>query len=688
MKTMNAISAGTAMAVLAAMTTAAPALAQEAAQRIEVGPAPDWVDPSEPLAVPDDADGAAFVRLNETIVHLGEGGSQTYTSQWFKLLHPQALQAGNLAVQWNPAAGPATVHRVNVHRDGEVIDVLERAEFDVLRREEQLEKAMLDGTLTATMRVPDLRVGDELEMAFTVASHDPTLGNKDGGILFLADAPPPGRFRLALGWEEGHEPQIRATDDFGVEPQRREGRYEIRADNPDLLVPPKEAPLRFALTRILEYSDFADWRDVSRTMHPYYVSASKVEEGSAVAALADEIMADHDTDMARAAAALDLVQREVRYIYVGLTGGNLTPADAGETWERRYGDCKGKTALLLALLSRMGIAAEAVLASNSGYDRALETRLPLVGAFDHVLVRADIGGETYWMDGTLPDVAGPSRQPAIDYRRVLPLSASGEMLETIAFTPSALPLEMGIVSFDASVGFDAPAKKHQVMVTRGPKAYGQYVALSALTNQQILRSFRGEMAGSSDWDTIDAVDYRFDEATQAGIITIEGTGPINWDEEGSSHSLTLPGGGFYPPDRHVRDAGRYADAPFAVKRVYSCHVTTVTLPEDTDLSDWGHNSQIDRELFGRAYYRQIQRSEDGRIRMIRGSRSQVEELAADTAMRHNELLDNFDNSMAIIHYDPDPDITNWTTGKPVPSLQEIDWTGADVPCLPEDYLAD
>src|SRR3546814_5700852 len=95
----------------------------------------------------------------------------------------------------------------------------------------------------------------------------------------------------------------------------------------------------------------------------------------------------------RASAALKLVQRDVRYIYVGLGNGNLTPATAEETWQRRYGDCKGKTALLLALLARLGIEAEAVLANNSGGDDGLDERLPNPGMFDHVLVRARIDGK-------------------------------------------------------------------------------------------------------------------------------------------------------------------------------------------------------------------------------------------------------------------------------------------------------
>lgn len=108
-----------------------------------------------------------------------------------------------------------------------------------------------------------------------------------------------------------------------------------------------------------------------------------------------------------------MVREQVRYIYVGIAGGNLTPATADETWQRRYGDCKGKTTLLLALLNELGIDAEAVLVNNSGIDDGFNQRLPSPGLFDHVLVRAKIDGREYWMDGTRRQSPGLTRTRSI-----------------------------------------------------------------------------------------------------------------------------------------------------------------------------------------------------------------------------------------------------------------------------------
>src|SRR5205085_6043376 len=110
---------------------------------------PDWVHPLDPAPVPADAAGLVFVRRNDMLIHLEGGRQHTYVSQFYKLLNSQALQAGNVAITWNPASGAPTVHALRIHRDGAVIDVLQNNHFEVLRREDQLEQSRLTGLLTA-----------------------------------------------------------------------------------------------------------------------------------------------------------------------------------------------------------------------------------------------------------------------------------------------------------------------------------------------------------------------------------------------------------------------------------------------------------------------------------------------------------------------------------------------------------
>ncbi len=677
----------TTRSLLAAATMAVATIARAAeddSRQIAFGPPAAWAVASEPLAVPEDASGLAFVRAQDTVVHLDDEGQQTFVAQRLTLLHPQSLQLGNVAIAWNPAAGAPTVHALKIHRGTEVIDVLAQSKFEILRREDQLEAAMLDGLLTAILRVPDLRVGDELELAWTIPSQDPTLRETNASLLALTGQTLPGRYHLGLVWEPDATPRIAMTDDFPGTVTRADHRVDVRTDNPPQLVKPKDAPPRYGWQRIIEFSDFASWNAVSSRFAGLFTRAAQLPSDSPIKAEAARIAAANLDPAARAQAALELVQQQVRYVYVGLNGGNFQPAPADTTWGRRYGDCKGKTVLLLALLNELGIAAEPVLVSNAQIDDGIDAHLPNPGLFDHVVVRATAGGKRLWLDGTLPAVATASTVPDFPYRWVLPLTAKGSALEPLPWKPATRPLDLNLYEIDAREGFDAPARIVSTSITRGPDALTQHMQFSSVTPDQMLQAFRSNLTGSSTWDTVESVRYHFDKAERAAVLEIIGTGPVDWDDDGNNRrSLSLPGGGFSPPGRRQRAPDQDQTAPFYDAPNYSCHVTTVRLPSDTKPSDWSFNSTFDTLLYDHLYYRAFEQR-GGTIRMIRGSRTQKPEIDPATAQRDNGRLARFDNSMAWIYYAPGANNRPPDTQQSVPATYEGDWLDAASACLPKD----
>lgn len=597
-----------------------------------------------------------------------------------KLLHSTALQLGNLSIAWNPAAGTPTVHAIKVYRGGETIDVLEKASFEILRREDQLEAATLDGVLTAVLRVSDLRVGDELEVGLTIPASDPTLGRNGAGLLALGSSPSAGRYHMGLSWDKGRKPFLKITPDIAAAVLKRENALDLQFDNPAIRTPPKDAPARYQWQRVIEYSSFADWASVSRHFTPLFATAAKLAGDSPVKREAARIAAAHAGPLARAGAALKLVQQDVRYIYVGLNGGNLTPASADVTWQRRYGDCKGKTALLLSLLDELNIDAEAVLVNAAGGDDGLNERLPSPQMFDHVLVRARIDGVLYWLDGTLPAVAQPAPNPVFPLKWVLPLSAQGSSLEKIEWSPPTAPDEITMYEIDARAGFGKPARITSTSIVRGIKGLEQQVQFSSVASTQLLNTFRQELVGST-WQSIDDVQWRYDQKSAASILKISGMGAVDWEDDGKGvKSLALPGGGFNPPEKRVRAADQSQDLPFYTKAEYACHVTTVRLPLTTQARQWSSKPDFDTRIFGRNYYRAFE-LRDGAIRMVRGSRVEQEEVDAAVARKDNARIAAFDNSMGWIFYDPSNQKTEVGSGRGVPATYEIDWTARDVPCL-------
>lgn len=650
------------------------------ADQIRRGPVPEWATRSEPMAVPDAGSGLVFVRRHDTLIHLDSRGEDQYVGYRIKILHPNALQAGNLGIVWSPASGPPTVHTIKVHRGTDAIDVLEKASFEVLRRENQLETASLNGQLTGVLQVPDLRVGDELEVEFTTRLADPTMGGLQSGFLALGADPAPGRFRMGLSWAQGEEPTVKLSPDLDAVVRRSERSIEARFDNPALVTPPKNAPARYAWNRVIEFSDFSDWGAIARHFAPLFAKAAKIPDGSPLDQEVRRIAAANQLPLDRARAALKLVQQDVRYIYVGLGDGNLTPASADVTWQRRYGDCKGKTALLLALLAGLGIEAEPVLASNSGIDDGLDARLPSARMFDHVLVRARVDGKPLWLDGTLPAVAAPGAVPVFPYRWVLPLTGSRATIERLPWQPAARPDTVNLFEIDAREGFDKPARIRSTAIVRGIEGLQQQVQFSAVTPAQLLATMRQQATGDT-FQTVEDVTWRYDEKAQASILTITGVGAIDWDDDGQGvRSMALPGGGFSPPEKRVRTAEQDQTAPFYNQPKYSCYVTTVRLPKSADATRWSHKPGFDTRMFGETYYRAFD-VRGGALRMVRGFRTEQQEIDAATARQDNARLPKFDNSMAWITYDPQQYTRPSIGTDRVPTTDEIDWTADNVPCL-------
>lgn len=649
-------------------------------EQIERGPVPGWAVPSELMPVPKDASGLFFMRRQDALVHLDDRGQAQYFGYRVRILHPNALQVGNISIAWNPASGPPVVHLIKVHRGEETIDVLDKGSFEILRREDQLEAAKLDGILTAVLRVPDLRVGDELEVGLTTRLSDPTLGKNDSGLLFLGPSPAPGRYRLGLSWDKGLKPYVKMTQDMGIVARPHANGVDFAFDNPAMLTPPKDAPARYQWQRIVEFTDFPDWATISRHFAPLFAKAARIPDSSPLEAEVRRIAAAHSHPLDRAAAALKLVQQDVRYIYVGLDNGNLTPATAEETWQRRYGDCKGKTALLLGLLARLGIEAEAVLANNAGADDGLDERLPNPGMFDHVLVRARIDGAVYWLDGTLPPVVPPGAGPALPYRWVLPLTAQGSPIQNLEWRPAKRPDEITLYEIDARAGFDQPTRVTNTTIVRGIAGLQQQMQLSGLAPDQLLNAMRQQIVGST-WQTVDDVKWRYDQKAEASILTISGTWEVDWDDDGDgARSLALPGGGFSPPEKRIRSADQNQDLPFYNAPEFDCQVTTLRLPSATNAANWTFKSGFDARIFGKNYYRAFD-VRDGSIRMIRGFRVEHQEIEAASARRDNGRIASFDNSKAWVFYSPEGGGVPDPGRKIVPATYDIDWTADIVPCL-------
>lgn len=549
-----------------ALATAAvvwPAMADE---QVRYGPPPAWVDVAPLLEAPA-SDQPYVTLLRDSQTRFEGPGEEIYVRRAIKILKPEGLRAATSPSRvWQPESQTLTFNTLQITRNGQVIDLLTAKDLTVLRREKNLEAAILDGTLTATKQIEGLQVGDILEMSTTIQSIDPVRKGKSDGASGVAEPSPVTRERLRILWPKS-EPMTWDKNAGLPEPVLREvdGFNELLFDMPSskTIVMPNDVPPRFWRYQRMHITEFRDWQEISAMFAPLFAQASVISPGSALAAEAAKIKSATRDPKKRTEMALALVQDQVRYFLLAMGDGGYVPATAEETWNRRFGDCKGKTTLLLALLNELGVKAEAALVMTSGAD-GLNERLPRLGEFNHVLVRAHIGGKDYWIDGTRrAERAGLDDLPKFPFLWALPLKAGGAPLEEVAQQPRSIPLQEAHTLIDLSAGSDEPVKIVRTQTFRGDVVRAMAAALTGNDKDAQLQRVRQNMSSGFTHITFDVT---WAEVGEDLVITATGVGPLTWQEDPETgvREYRYPGAnnplkGFAP-----RSPGPLADAPYVV----------------------------------------------------------------------------------------------------------------------------
>lgn len=548
----------------ALVATSALTSVASAADQPVIGPAPAWVRPIAPPSAPAKADDAPLrVLLSDQQVALEPGRRTIYSAMSFRIQNPQGLAAGNISLPWRPDTDVLTVHKLLIRRGDQAIDVLESGQtFTVLRREQNLESATLDGILTANIQPEGLQVGDTLEFAMSVSSSDPTM---QGHVELMAgawDGFPVGRAHLRVQWPTGLPARFRQTASLpALKPVKSGDKLvmEFTLDNIEPIIPPKGAPARYQIGRLVEVTDFASWADVGALMAPLYDKTAVIPSEGPLRKELERIKALSADPRVRAEAALALVQDRVRYVALLMGDGGYVPADAETTWARRYGDCKAKTALLLALLHGLGIEAEPVAVSTMFGD-GLDARLPMLGLFNHVLVRATVAGKTYWLDGTRTGDTSLDRLIVPNVGWGLPLVAKDAALVRMVPAPLETPTKDTSIRIDASAGISVPAPTRIETILRGDEAIATSIALANLSGEARDRALRDYWKGQHDFIDVKTTSATFDPKTGEQRVVMEGLAKMDWS-----------GGSYETDDMRVgyradfsRDPGPGHDAPFAV----------------------------------------------------------------------------------------------------------------------------
>ncbi|MFM8547343.1 MAG: transglutaminase domain-containing protein, partial [Betaproteobacteria bacterium] len=186
--------------------------------------------------------------------------------------------------------------------------------------------------------------------------------------------------------------------------------------------------------------DIADWApSLLMSTFPDYATlaaayqsraAPRAEPDDEIRALAREVTQGASNDREKVARIRNWVNRNIRYLSVHFGVEGWIPHPAPHVLKTRYGDCKDQTAFMQAMLRAVGIdSTPALINTRSSY---YLPRLPLAGAFDHVIVYIPSLGlyvdptDRYSALGSLPEAL---------YGKPALLTASGQVVRLPVVSP-------------------------------------------------------------------------------------------------------------------------------------------------------------------------------------------------------------------------------------------------------------
>ncbi|MES2019418.1 MAG: DUF3857 domain-containing protein [Pseudomonadota bacterium] len=565
-------------------------------------PVPAWIDRIAAKPAPSSGHALSIV-LADLHFRAGEGGA-LYQHRALTAHESSSLGAlGQYDIEFQPAYQRVQLHRLAVLRAGQVIDKLASADIRFLQRERGLEQGLVDGSVTAQIVTTDVRVGDTLDIEFSVLGQNPVFG---GHFMDSAqwDYPSPVQLRrvtvdapanvlvdyklMASG--DGPLPRQSASERDG----RRRLRFEAAAMAP--VLGEGYVPHDVHQYRWLQFSDFHSWAEVNSWALELFsaTTPASVLDGPLRTARAAK------TQDEAVAKVLEFVQNDIRYLSVSLGENSHRPFPPATVLERRYGDCKDKTLLAVAMLRALGIEAEPVLVASTMV-KGLDQMLPSPTLFDHAIVHVTVGGKSYYLDPTRLGQYGQLERMGQSHggRQVLVVKPGTTALAEIP--EAAREFVTSRRSERATVNdFGKPAEFVETIDMAGVSAESTRVQLARMSKQELRKAYEGALVKRyPDAQLVGEPRVRDDRVRNtlaievhysiASLLTPNDKGD-GWDLRYSPTNLTEL---FAPPGNARRSFALALPAfPYAFDYDFQ-----LTLPAGYDIGEYASTRTVDDPAF-------------------------------------------------------------------------------------------
>ena len=437
---------------------------QAAVPQVDVSPPSEWINIAQWSNIPEfESNGPIRYIFNDEQINLTTPQKQHYYRLTSKVLDEQGLsEISEIQVRFSGNYETLIFHQADLIRDGRIVKTLDPASIKVFQQETELQDNIYSQQWTALIILEDVRIHDVVDFSYTVVGSNPVFKNKYFGGNSLEWSLPidASSFRLLSNTKDNVQvkvhgtnltPTITKNDQFTETVLKQHAVEAIREED--------QTPNWYTQYAYISYSEFSQWEDVNDWAFPLYQTHETLEP-ELINIL--QSLEDYNTQEI-VSRSIQWIQDNIRYFGIEWGINSHAPSRPNETFRRRYGDCKDKALLMVAVLKHLGIEAYPALVSTT-LSKSIPKLLPSPGAFNHVIVTFFVDNKQFWVDATMSNQRGHYTNMSFpDYKYALVVQPNTDKIMPIS--PANASLLTAAIQIEQQFVLNGSALNDELVIT-------------------------------------------------------------------------------------------------------------------------------------------------------------------------------------------------------------------------------
>ncbi|GGF63307.1 DUF3857 domain-containing protein [Wenyingzhuangia marina] len=328
---------------------------------------------------------------------------ETYYRHYaIKILNTEGIQEmSDITIVHDPSYERLKLHSVVIIREGEEINKITDSKIQTLQRETDSERSLYDGSLSTIINLHDVRVDDIIEYSYSIVGNNPVNKGHYSNTFYIDYTFPVEKVNYRVITDKKRKlifktylncpkPNIKKTI-YGTE-------YSFTKIKAEQITYDNNVPYWFEGQKKVLFTTFSNWEEVVKWAIPLfeYDKNKKLDFPS---------IPENKTIEEKIVYLVQFIQDEIRYL--GFEGGinGFKPHSPQKVYNQRYGDCKDKSLLLVALLRQIDIEAYPLLL-HSDNKHITANKPPSNIVFNHCVVNFKLNDKDYFIDPTISNQGG------------------------------------------------------------------------------------------------------------------------------------------------------------------------------------------------------------------------------------------------------------------------------------------